>query len=138
MTDLTLDLHGKRLEDAIAAVTFYFDRIRHTYAAINPISAASPNSLKVTVVTGSGSHSTHGPVLRSAVQKLLVKRGMNFSIEPGKGAFTVDALSGWDLYASEGPTDSKILLSEKQDFHLLASSKRNTLHGASFHQGGCS
>ncbi|KAL7482558.1 hypothetical protein ACHAW6_008235 [Cyclotella cf. meneghiniana] len=134
MTELTLDLHGKRLDDAIAAVTFYFDRIRSTYAANNPAYAASPNSLKVTVITGSGSHSTHGPVLRSAVQTLLVKRGMNFSIEPGKGAFTVDALSGWDLYASEVPTDSKILLSEQQDFHLLASSKKNTLHGASFHQ----
>lgn len=137
MTELTLDLHGKRLDDAIAAVTFYFDRIRSTYAANNPAYAASPNSLKVTVITGSGSHSTHGPVLRSAVQTLLVKRGMNFSIEPGKGAFTVDALSGWDLYASEVPADSKILLSEQQDFHLLASSKKNTVHGASFHQGGC-
>eukprot|EP00804_Cyclotella_cryptica_P025786 CCRYP_002675-RA/>CCRYP_002675-RA protein AED:0.32 eAED:0.32 QI:143/1/1/1/0.75/0.6/5/24/472 len=134
MTDLTLDLHGRRLEDAIAAVTLYFDRIRSTYAAIHPTSAATSNSLKVTVITGSGSHSTHGPVLRSAVQKLLVKRGMTFSIEPGKGAFTVDALSGWDLYASEVPTDTKVQLSEQHNFHLLASSKKSTARGASFHQ----
>lgn len=55
MTALTLDLHGKRLEEAIAEVTMYFDRIRRTYSSISN-SAAASGSLDVIVVTGKGSH----------------------------------------------------------------------------------
>jgi hypothetical protein len=132
---LELDLHGRRLEEAIAEVTMYFDRIRSAYSSIT--SSAASNSLNVTIITGKGSHSAQGPVLRSAIQKLLVKRGMTFSIEHGKGAFKVDALSGWDLYAAEAASCSKVVVSDQQDFHMLALSKKNALHGASFQQGGC-
>jgi hypothetical protein len=136
MAALTLDLHGRRLEEAISEVTMYFDRIRRTYASINTTAASSKNSLDVTIITGKGSHSSQGPVLRSAVQKLLIKRGMTYSIEHHKGAFTVDALSGWDLYARGAATDSKVQLSDQQEFHQMAALKKNALHGASFHQGG--
>lgn len=139
MADLTLDLHGRRVEEAIAEVTIYFDRIRRTHASINN-TAANNSSLNVTIITGKGSHSANGPVLRSAVHKLLVKRGMTFTMENGKGAFKVDALSGWDLYTAGVATDSKILTSDQQEFYLLAESKKNPLHGASFHQaatGNC-
>ena len=136
MAALTLDLHGRRLEDAIAEVTMYFDRIRRTYASISN-AAASSNSLDVVVITGKGSHSTQGPVLRSAVQKLLIKRGMNYTMEEHKGAFRVDALSGWDLYATGPATDSKVMTSDHQEFHIQAACKKRGLHGASFHQGRC-
>ena len=135
MTALTLDLHGRRLEDAISEVTMYFDRIRRTYASISNV--AAPKSLDVIVITGKGSHSTSGPVLRSAVRKLLIKRGMDYTLEDHKGAFKVDALSGWDLYATGPATDTKVLTSDNQEFHVQAACKKKALHGASFHQGKC-
>ena len=55
MTTLTLDLHGKRLEEAIAEVTMYFDRIRRTYYSSIGNSAAA-STLDVIVITGKGSH----------------------------------------------------------------------------------
>ena len=107
----TLDLHGKLVEDAIAEVTLFLERIR-TYHH------------HVQIITGSGSHSRHGPILRSAVQKLLDKRRMIWKLEHGGGSFQVDALSGVDLYDPGEATDSKVLIAEEEDFHQLASSRR--------------
>lgn len=133
MAALTLDLHGRRLEEAVAEVTMYFDRIRRTYASIS--NAAATSSVDVTIITGKGSHSSQGPVLRSAIQKLLIKRGMNYTIEHHKGAFTVDALSGWDLYAAGPSTSSKVLVSDREEFHVQAACKKKASYGASFQQG---
>lgn len=113
----------------------YFDRIRRTYASIS--NAAATSSVDVTIITGKGSHSSQGPVLRSAIQKLLIKRGMNYTIEHHKGAFTVDALSGWDLYAAGPSTSSKVLVSDREEFHVQAACKKKTSYGASFRQGRC-
>ncbi|KAL7537768.1 hypothetical protein ACHAWF_005890 [Thalassiosira exigua] len=117
-TATTLDLHGRRLEDAISEVTLFLERIRRTVAG------SSASVLFVTIITGSGSHSPNGPVLRNAVQKLLVKRGMDFSLQPGGGAFQVDALSGCDLYAPEPAICSKVLVAEQDEFHQMAIARR--------------
>lgn len=62
---------------------------------------------------------------------------MTYTLEHHKGAFRVDALSGWDLYAAGTATDSKVFVSNEQEFHLQAACKKKSMHGASFHQGGC-
>ena len=84
----------------------------------------------MTIITGSGSHSTAGPVLRSAIHTLLVKRGMNFTIERGKGAFKVDALSGRDLHDAPLPTSSKVVTVEQAEFHQMAAARRNNIGGS--------
>jgi len=63
----------------------------------------------VNVITGSGSHGQDGPVLRNAVQKLLEKRCMTYSINQGRGSFTVDATSGIILIKPD-VVDTKVLL----------------------------
>mmetsp|Transcript_39620 Transcript_39620/g.83294 ORF Transcript_39620/g.83294 Transcript_39620/m.83294 type:complete len:551 (+) Transcript_39620:42-1694(+) len=121
----SLDLHGRRLEDAISQVTVFLERIRRDVAASSMGNAGvPPQHLFVTIITGAGSHSTHGPVLRNAVQKLFQKRGMTFKLERGGGAFLVDALSGWDLHDPGPPTESKVLLAEREDFHQMAFAQR--------------
>lgn len=121
----TLDLHGKLVEDAIAEVTLFLERIRtyhHHAAALT--GGGGTTCCYVQIITGSGSHSRHGPILRSAVQKLLDKRRMIWKLEHGGGSFQVDALSGDDLYDPGEATDSKVLIAEEEDFRQLASSRR--------------
>ena len=84
----------------------------------------------MTIITGSGSHSTAGPVLRSAIHTLLVKRGMAFTIERGNGAFKVDALSGRDLHDAPLPTSSKVVTVEQAEFHQMAAARRNNVGGS--------
>jgi hypothetical protein len=59
---LLLDLHGRRMEEAISDVTVFFDRIRRTYySSVRPSSSSVTSEgrggipLYVTVITGSGS-----------------------------------------------------------------------------------
>lgn len=66
----------------------------------------------VLVITGSGAHSPEGPVLRDAVQNLLEKRKMKYSINRGKGSFTVNANSGIEFYEPGQPVCSKVILKE--------------------------
>lgn len=54
---------------------------------------------------------------------------MHFKLEGGGGAFHVDALSGCDLYDPGPATDSKILTSEEDEFHLLALARRGNTSG---------
>eukprot|EP00584_Thalassiosira_punctigera_P004522 CAMPEP_0172539974 /NCGR_PEP_ID=MMETSP1067-20121228/11069_1 /TAXON_ID=265564 ORGANISM="Thalassiosira punctigera, Strain Tpunct2005C2" /NCGR_SAMPLE_ID=MMETSP1067 /ASSEMBLY_ACC=CAM_ASM_000444 /LENGTH=451 /DNA_ID=CAMNT_0013325743 /DNA_START=146 /DNA_END=1501 /DNA_ORIENTATION=- len=129
----TLDLHGKRLEDAISEVTIFLDRIRRTVAAFSRGRLGEQkNVLYVTIITGSGSHSTHGPVLRGAVEKLLQKRGMIFRLERGGGAFKVDALSGWDIHAPVPATESKVVVAENDEFHQMAFARRKGNNAGNF------
>lgn len=102
-------------------------------------SSGGQHNLFVQIITGSGSHSSHGPILRTAVQKLLQKRGMTFRLEQGGGAFQVDALSGFDLYDSGVATDSKIVVAEQDDFHQLALSRKRNAVGNVGHasMGSC-
>jgi hypothetical protein len=67
-------------------------------------------------------HSSHGPILRSVVQRLLEKRGMDWTLERGGGAFQVDALSGFDLYAKGEAVDSKVVVAQEEDFHQMTAS----------------
>lgn len=128
----TLDLHGKRLEEAIYEVTIFLERIRRAVAASSRgRSLTGRNILFVQIITGSGSHSSHGPVLRNAVQRLLDKRGMDFRLERGGGAFQVDALSGHDLFDPGPAVCSKVVVTEQTEFHQMATARRNNV-GASF------
>ena len=93
---------------------------------------ASPSSkFYVTIITGSGSHSSHGPILRSVVQRLFDKRGMSYQLERGGGAFRVNALSGHDLYQPDAPSDSKVVIADDDSFHQMAAAARRRQH----HQG---
>lgn len=50
---------------------------------------------------------------------------MNWTLERGGGAFQVDALSGFELYAPDVAVDSKVVVAEKEDFHQLAASLKS-------------
>ena len=102
----TIDLHGYKKSEAISRLTTFLEQL-----AATP-SPAKGGDVWVLVITGSGAHSQHGPILRTAVQALLEKRKMSFSINPGKGSFSVKANSGFTLYAPELPTDTKVVLQQ--------------------------
>ena len=96
----SLDLHGYTKSQGIPLLTSFFERVTKTQTT----------DVWVLVITGSGAHSSNGPVLRNAVQALLEKRKMVYVLNRGKGSFTVNANSGQVLYPPEPPTDSKIIL----------------------------
>ena len=124
-----LDLHGRRSDEAVRDLTLFLETIRLAAARV----AAAPSSeFYVTVITGSGSHSSHGPILRSVIRRLLEKRGMTYSLERGGGAFRVNALSGCDLYQAEAPMDSKVVVADNESFHemALAARRRNQQPGS--------
>jgi len=88
-----LDLHGFTKENAIRQLTTFLER--HEMAPW------------VCVVTGTGSHSSDGPVIRNAVKKLLSKRKMEFrKLTPG--SFMVNASTGIVLHAPDPPVDTKL------------------------------
>lgn len=83
----TLDLHGYTREDAIRAVTHFWEVSSRKHAK-NPW---------VCVITGTGAHSgaLGGPILKQAVHKLLIKRQMEFSYcKKPRGMFLVNVRSG--------------------------------------------
>uniref|UniRef100_A0A7S2M8P5 Smr domain-containing protein n=1 Tax=Skeletonema marinoi TaxID=267567 RepID=A0A7S2M8P5_9STRA len=125
-----LDLHGRRSDEAIRELTSFLETIR---VAATRVLAAPSSEFYVTVITGSGSHSSHGPILRSVVQRLLEKRGMSYQLERGGGAFRVNALSGHDLYQPDAPVDSKVVVADNDSFHQMAaaaSRRRHHQHGS--------
>jgi hypothetical protein len=89
-----LDLHGLTREKAIRAVTDFIEVNKRNY---------------VRIITGSGSHSTHGPVLRTAVESLLTRRNMNFQRDSA-GSFLVNCASGETFYPPESPQDTKLVV----------------------------
>lgn len=83
----TLDLHGYTREDAIRAVTKFWEDAGRKYSQ-NPW---------VCVITGTGAHSgaLGGPILKQAIHKLLIKRQMEFSYcKKPRGMFLVNVRSG--------------------------------------------
>jgi hypothetical protein len=93
----SIDLHGLTKDDAISTVANFLN----THRASPHLKQKSNSHYKpvpVIIITGSGKHSHSGPVLRTAVEKYLQKREMNYVINRGKGSFTVDCASGIDLY----------------------------------------
>lgn len=106
----TLDLHGFTKSEGIAALTRFFEQVKTT----NRNTLDSDGDIWVQIITGSGAHSggSGGPVLRDAVQSLLVKRNMIFKLNRGKGSFNVKANSGHELFKAPLPTDSKVIVQE--------------------------
>jgi len=135
----TLDLHGYRREDAIEKVTRFFEVIRTYYYRCYPSLSSSSNSttstasssnfmsqtgdtpapptyVKATIITGLGKHSQYGPVLKQAVQALLDKRHMNYTLTSNKGSFIVNAISGIDLYSAPlQPTTTKLIVQSSNE-----------------------
>ena len=107
LTTTTIDLHGYRKSEGIAALTFFLES----------------NQGWVTVITGSGAHSQNGPILRTAVQALFEKRQMEFTLNRGKGSFLVNADSGFVLYEPEAPTDTKLILQKAANDSFTPMSK---------------
>jgi len=97
----TLDLHGFTKSEAISRTTDFLDR-----------SSRSLNSENawVLIITGSGAHSSQGPVLRSVIEALLRKRKIEYRIMKGKGSFLVNSASGIVLYEPAQPRDSKVII----------------------------
>lgn len=92
--EATLDLHGYRREAAIAELTCFLEK----------------HSTWVRIITGSGSHSRHGPVIRSAVESLLQRRRVRHERET-PGSFLADASTG-DLWWRQDSTeeDTKVIV----------------------------
>lgn len=95
----TIDLHGYTKENAIRKLTDFMEA-----AASSSVNNSNKHKPWVCVVTGKGSHSgaTGGPVLKSAVHKLLVKRNMEYYYSKQKGLFYVNVHSGHIL--KQNPT----------------------------------
>jgi hypothetical protein len=94
----TLDLHGAREGQAIRAVTDFIEENR--------------SRGNVRIITGTGSHSTNGPVLRTSVRKLLEKRQMSWESDTS-GSFLVNSNTGITLYR-EAAVDTKVMVVEAQ------------------------
>ena len=103
----TLDLHGYHKDAAIRAVTDFLDR---------QSSQSSSKHRWVLIITGTGSHSPHGPVLRTAVESLLTRRNMTYQRNT-PGSFLVQPQSGEVWYTQHQAIDTKVVISanESQD-----------------------
>jgi len=104
-----LDLHGFTKEKAIQATTMFLDTIRRS-------KDHGASKYMVEIITGTGSHSLQGPVLRSAISSTLSKRQMDHKLSQSRGSFIVDALSGIDLYEdTSSRKNSKVVVLDRQD-----------------------
>jgi hypothetical protein len=55
---------------------------------------------------------------------------MDWRLERGGGSFQVDALSGYDLYDSAPPTDSKVVIAGADEFRQSATARRGHIAGS--------
>ena len=101
----TIDLHGYTKGHAISLLTDFLERVCKNRVG----------EVWVEVITGTGAHSRDGPVLRTAVGRLLQKREMIFELSGNKGSFKVQANSGHVLYPKGPPTDTKVLIEEASE-----------------------
>jgi Smr domain len=111
----TLDLHGHTKESAIRALTAFCEQSEQS---------AHPNNPWVSVITGTGSHSgaLGGPILKQAIQKLLIKRQMEYCYSKKKGFFLVNVLSGVVLKAN--PTREELNVAAAGDSAVLVDDER--------------
>ena len=105
----TLDLHGYTLEAAIKRLVEFLEQHCHQIDATN-----SQNSSNVKVVTGMGSHSgsSGGPVLKTYVNKFLVRHSYQFTFYSKGGYFIIPTIgnTGSLSYRSKScEMDSKIV-----------------------------
>jgi len=117
----TLDLHGFTKSEAISRATDFLDRSNRSLNSDNAW---------VLVITGSGAHSSQGPILRSAIEALLIKRKIEHHIMKGKGSFLVNSASGIVLYEPSQSRDSKVIVaptSNSTDVSGLDFIRRSTL-----------
>ena len=91
----SIDLHGLTREKAIRTVTDFLEKEKWRK--------------QVCIITGTGSHSQQGPVLRMAIEKLLQKRQMDYTRNT-PGSLMVDPASGIELFLQEPCVDSKIVI----------------------------
>uniref|UniRef100_A0A7R9WX99 Smr domain-containing protein n=1 Tax=Craspedostauros australis TaxID=1486917 RepID=A0A7R9WX99_9STRA len=119
-----LDLHGYRLQESIRRFTQFIDEVVTT----NTTSKSSgrkkfkskDGNVWVLVITGSGAHGQDGPVLRNGIEKLMVKRGMTYRINRGKGSFMVLANSGVVLRApQQQQPGTKIIVKPRHEIEDL-------------------
>jgi len=119
----SIDLHGEHEENEKVVLTEFLSETVRKNKRIR-------NGVWVTVITGLGKHSTNGPVLRQAVESLLIKRDMIFWPNPDRGSFTVRADSGFELHY-ENPAqrkDTKVVLRPSDDLTIdlrISSKKKN-------------
>jgi len=109
-----IDLHGCTKSEAIQRLTAFLDEVsRQSKISSQPLhqrQSSTSNSCWVSVITGSGAHSSYGPVLRTAVEELFQKRQMQYLINRGKGGFTANANSGIVFFEPAQPIDSKVVI----------------------------
>ena len=95
----TLDLHGYTKERALREAVEFLDAQRSW----------------VVLVTGTGSHSLDGPVLRGAIESLLTKRKYTYSRNT-PGSFLVGASTGSvEHFQASCEEDTKIIVGDAQD-----------------------
>lgn len=129
-----IDLHGQTGAQAISSLTFFLSNIvqkveKERGANTVGIYSTQIKSKKkmvaldnighpvwVRVITGSGSHSSSGPVLRSEVIALLKKREMTYHVDAGRGSISVLANSGFELYDDSVKTTTKIIVENHATF----------------------
>lgn len=110
-----IDLHGLTRDDAISTVANFLNAQRSS-SSVKQESNSSYSPVPAVIITGSGKHSHSGPVLRTAIEKYLQKREMNYVINKGKGSFTVDCASGIDLYFDKNQkVCTKVILASYDD-----------------------
>lgn len=122
-----LDLHGLRKEEAMRAVTDFLEseKVKHQRNKNNKQHQQNRhhnfNKAMVRIITGTGSHSHAGPVLRSAVESLLTRRHMEFERDT-PGSFVVNAASGETWYSTDHNQQSvysKVVMTQHQDYDPL-------------------
>jgi hypothetical protein len=106
----TIDLHGYKRDEGIAAVTAFVESSQRQFPP--------PTDAWVCIITGSGHHSPSGPVLRDAVRSLLNKREMEYTLQRGKGSFLVNVHSGHALVAAPA-------LAECTKIQIVANNTKN-------------
>lgn len=103
----TLDLHGFTKDKAIKHFTDFIASTKWYHLKNTTSDAPLTTPLWAEVITGSGSHSSNGPILRDAIRALLDKRKMVYTQE-NAGSFLVNVMSGYELHPSPSPRDSKV------------------------------
>eukprot|EP00565_Helicotheca_tamesis_P007403 CAMPEP_0185726638 /NCGR_PEP_ID=MMETSP1171-20130828/2551_1 /TAXON_ID=374046 /ORGANISM="Helicotheca tamensis, Strain CCMP826" /LENGTH=364 /DNA_ID=CAMNT_0028395025 /DNA_START=231 /DNA_END=1325 /DNA_ORIENTATION=- len=118
-----IDLHGMKEQGALSSLSRFLEDCRNLYQKrLAKYAREGDGGLRrgeeekwALVITGSGAHSPNGPVLRTAVQSLLIRRQMTYTLTKGRGSFLVDITTGIDFYASHSTPDTKVLVVSEHD-----------------------